>query len=468
MMTMMTVVYAQDDNPDVTIHVVQRGENLFRIALAYGLTADDIAQANGIANPSNIQVGQRLIIPLEGQFIQPEQPLEHIVQPGENLSGIANLYGLTPETLAANNDLLNPNALFIGQVLIIAVPEAEANTIDGGIVETISPVPSDVIHTIQAGETLFTIATQYGTTVEDIQALNNIANANTILTGQQLVIPAGEGTVSAVDLPAPLTGLNLAPLVLVEGQSGRLRLTTDIPAQVTGRFLDRDLIAFAEGNGTIHTVMIPVPVATATDIYTMSLTITPADGTQATSVTLNIQVVSGNYWIEPLTIPDDDVPLLAAAVEDNEINILTTTASTVTPERFFNGPFSLPAAGLMNSPFGVTRTYNGGIASRVHSGADFASPPGAATRAAAPGRVVLSDTLNIRGNTVMIDHGWGVFTAYAHLSERLVSVGQIVNTGDIVGTVGSTGRSTGAHLHWELWLNGVPVDPLQWTRQSFP
>jgi murein DD-endopeptidase MepM/ murein hydrolase activator NlpD len=87
--------------------------------------------------------------------------------------------------------------------------------------------------------------------------------------------------------------------------------------------------------------------------------------------------------------------------------------------------------------------------------------------AAAPGIVVLADALNVRGNATIIDHGWGVFTGYWHQAEQFVRVGDVVTTGQPIGTIGATGRVSGAHLHWELWVSGVPVDPMQWVRQSF-
>jgi murein DD-endopeptidase MepM/ murein hydrolase activator NlpD len=68
----------------------------------------------------------------------------------------------------------------------------------------------------------------------------------------------------------------------------------------------------------------------------------------------------------------------------------------------------------------------------------------------------------------MIDHGWGVYTLYGHMSQRNVNLGDFVEAGQVIGLVGTTGRSTGAHLHWELWVDGVPVDPMQWVYQAFP
>ena len=90
--------------------------------------------------------------------------------------------------------------------------------------------------------------------------------------------------------------------------------------------------------------------------------------------------------------------------------------------------------------------------------------------ATAANAVLRSDVpgpLDVRGNATIIDHGWGIFTGYWHQTEQYVKVGDFVSTGQVIGTIGSTGRVTGPHLHWELWVNGVPVDPMQWVRQSF-
>ena len=99
---------------------------------------------------------------------------------------------------------------------------------------------------------------------------------------------------------------------------------------------------------------------------------------------------------------------------------------------------------------------------------DFAGAPGTSILAAANGTVVMVDRLRIRGNTTLIDHGWGLYTLYAHQDETLVEVGSAVESGQVIGTIGSTGRSTGPHLHWEVWLKGVNVDPMQWVQETFP
>jgi murein DD-endopeptidase MepM/ murein hydrolase activator NlpD len=468
-------VSAQDDTasgePTVTIHVVQRGENLFRIALAYGVTVDEIALANGITNPASIQVGQRLIIPLA--MPPPEiQPTIHIVQPGESLASIANVYGVALDELIAANELENPNALFVGQsilipgsgesasVVAVTPTEVEAQTEPVAIV-------GPIIHIVQAGETLFRIATQYGVTVAEVQAANAISDPTLIYAGQQLTIP-GTQPLLALDLPDSVTGLDLTPLVLADGQAGRLRITTSAPAVVTADFVSQAPPVVPVDNTRLsHVAFLAVPLATPAGIYPLNLTLTP-DGAGPVSVTVNIQIVSGNYGSQYITLPEDRVPLLAPAVEDNEIQIIRNVTALFNVQRYFEGPLSLPAAAAMNSPFGSLRSYNSGPFDRYHTGADFAGAPGSPILAAAAGQIVLADTLNIRGITVIIDHGWGVFTSYSHMTERYVRIGDFVTAGQAIGTVGSTGRATGAHLHWELWVNGVQVDPMPWVRQAFP
>lgn len=84
------------------------------------------------------------------------------------------------------------------------------------------------------------------------------------------------------------------------------------------------------------------------------------------------------------------------------------------------------------------------------------------------GTVVLAETLYQWGNAVAINHGWGVVTGYAHLSAIDVQLGQVVQQGDVIGKVGNTGLSTGAHLHWEMWVGGNSVSGLQWLDESYP
>ena len=122
----------------------------------------------------------------------------------------------------------------------------------------------------------------------------------------------------------------------------------------------------------------------------------------------------------------------------------------------------------INSFFGTRRSYNGSDYDFFHGGVDFGGGLGVQVFAPAAGIVVFADALEIRGNATIIDHGWGIYTGYFHQSEILVKVGDNVQPGQVIGIVGSTGRSTGAHLHWEMWVGGIQVDPLDWLTILIP
>ena len=189
------------------IHVVQPGETLYGIARLYGVTIQQIAAANGIVNPNILYVGQRLVIP-GGEPPPSGSTTTYVVQRGDTLYGIASRFNTTITMLVQLNGIANPNLLYVGQVLVVPapggaptstpVPQQPTATPQPGASATPTPqqapptpVPSPVTHVVQRGETLSAIALRYGVTIQQIVALNNIANPNLIYVGQVLVIRPG-------------------------------------------------------------------------------------------------------------------------------------------------------------------------------------------------------------------------------------------------------------------------------------
>jgi murein DD-endopeptidase MepM/ murein hydrolase activator NlpD len=451
----------------LTIHVVQRGETLFSIAMHYGTSVDDLAGLNGLTDPTRILVGQRLLVP--SGDIASSIPENHTVQAGETLLSIAQAYGLEMQSLIEINGLTNPDQIYVGQVLNLLPSNEPAPP---PTATPVSPLPEDAqpsftsnIHVVQSGETLFRIATAYGLTVQDLAAANGILDPTVIYVGQTLIIPNLPESTVALDLPAPIDSLSILPLIFVEGETALVKLGTSQSSTVRASFLGRNPAVISQNNNTEHLILMGIPMFTESGVYPIELNLANADGS-STNYSFNVRIATGFYGSQNLDVSNTE--LTATAVQDNEIAMLTALTTAVTPERYWSGPFSLPAAAAMNSYFGTRRSYNGGPISTFHYGADFVSAPNTPVYAAAAGKVVLADALHIRGNAVVIDHGWGVYTLYAHQNSLNVSLGDMVEIGQIVGYAGSTGRVTGPHLHWEVWINGVPVNPITWTQQSFP
>jgi murein DD-endopeptidase MepM/ murein hydrolase activator NlpD len=157
-------------------------------------------------------------------------------------------------------------------------------------------------------------------------------------------------------------------------------------------------------------------------------------------------------------------------VAEAERQLVNAVLAGVTEEQLWDGIFGLPLAGDLRTtaPFGQRRSYSGGPVSSYHSGQDLGADVGVPVYAPMTGTVALAEPLQVRGQVVILDHGLGVFTGFWHLSQIDVTAGQTVAKGELVGQVGNTGLSTGPHLHWEMRVRGVPVDPLQWTQRVFP
>ena len=178
---------------------------------------------------------------------------------------------------------------------------------------------------------------------------------------------------------------------------------------------------------------------------------------------LSVQVRSRNFPTQSITLP----PGKDSEGTDAEFDRVDAFKALVTPQKFWNGPLLRPNSGEITTIYGVRRYYNGVFAQDYyHRGVDYAGAYGSPVMAPAAGRVSLvgreSQGFKIHGNVVGIDHGQGVASILMHLSRIDVKEGDLVQAGQVVGALGSTGASTGPHLHWGLYVNGQSVDPVPW------
>ncbi len=184
--------------------------------------------------------------------------------------------------------------------------------------------------------------------------------------------------------------------------------------------------------------------------------------------TSSARVATHRFTEDRVQVPQRLVALLEARIRAEEDAHLAPAYARRSPVRLWSGPFAVPVRGTIITEFGEIRSYNGGPFEGHHAGVDFAVSAGTPVTAPARGIVALADPVALRGNVVILDHGLGVFTTYAHLSSIVVKPGDEIQRGQAFASVGSTGLSEGPHLHWELWIAGQNVDPLPWTRRAFP
>ncbi len=182
---------------------------------------------------------------------------------------------------------------------------------------------------------------------------------------------------------------------------------------------------------------------------------------------LSVQVRSRNFPTQSITLP----PGKDSEGTDAEFDRVDAFKALVTPQKFWDGKLLRPNYGEITTIYGVRRYYNGVFAQDYyHRGVDYAGAYGSPVVAPAAGRVSLvgreSQGFKIHGNVVGIDHGQGVASILMHLSRIDVKEGDFVKAGQVIGALGSTGASTGPHLHWGLYVHGQSIDPVPWRLQG--
>ena len=419
-------------------HIVQPGDTLFSIAQHYNLDASSLARLNDLADPRHIYAGQRLNVSRPA-LPNTSQWIEHTVQLGEDWGRLSSRAALDWQTLARANGALNPATLTLGHSVLL--PQ------------------NSVTHLALApeGETLLSLALRQDIPYWQLAALNPLP----LYANGDLVLP---GPGANPDLPLPVLALGLSPQPTTRGKTVVLMLETAVPAGCDVIFLGKSIPCYIQDPTHLYALVGLSPMLEPGD-YEIMLRVQTTNG--EITFELPLQVTAGQFHYERIDLPADRQNLLDPALIQHEQNRLNQVAEIRSPVRYWQFPLEYPVQASISSYFGSRRSYGGGYTS-YHAGVDFRAGTGVPIRAPASGTVVLAEELLVRGNAVMIDHGWGLITGYWHLSRIDVAVGDRIVQDQVIGLVGNTGRSTGSHLHWEIWLDGVPVDPLQWVSPFHP
>jgi murein DD-endopeptidase MepM/ murein hydrolase activator NlpD len=250
-------------------------------------------------------------------------------------------------------------------------------------------------------------------------------------------------------IAGPLAVVVDPPAVAVGGLAV---VRADAP-DVSGAFGGKKLSFFPAGGGSIALIGIDLDHRAGR----FSLSLSSARGDRFESA---VEVLEKAFPEERLTVPKSYTELDRRTLRrvEREKRTLEALWPASPRERYWRGEFVKPADGAAGSPFGLRRFFNGEPRS-PHAGIDFRAPEGAPVHAANRGRVVLSEEMFFTGNTIVIDHGLGLFTLYVHLSRLEAGRGAMVDKGQEIGKVGSTGRVTGPHLHFAARLGAARIDP---------
>ena len=371
-------------------------------------------------------------------------------------------------------------------------------------VQGTSAVGTSPAYTVQTGDTLYSIARRLDTTVERLQAINNLPGLS-ISVGQVLKVPQTAGQVTIT--PAPAAGTS-SGATSTAAPSTKASPAAPVPAPVKANIFVvngvtvvapfqvemGDAFVLRLSGAQAATARVRFTSEVGEDVRRPAETLTPLGAAgeyvvlgrvvlgKKTPVVYSVQVgaktarariplvagSTGSGSVVPLNLPKAIADKLTDPGRKGEEALVEQVYARRSPQAW-SLPFA-PAvqAKVIPGSFGQNRTYVAGQPVKYHYGADYPAPVGTPITAVNDGTVVLAGTYPVRGNVVAIDHGAGLVSLYFHQSRLLVKVGQQVRRGQQIGLVGSTGLSTGPHLHLEMRVRGEATQPADWFGRLFP
>jgi murein DD-endopeptidase MepM/ murein hydrolase activator NlpD len=384
-----------------------------------------------------------------------QAPLLHLVQPGDTWLALSWRYGIAQETL--QSAYAHPNTQrqpVIGSTLLLP--------------DTGQEFTGQILRLNEGG--LLATAVTHNISPWQIAHLNGLPHPYTPTLYRPIFIPGG--TEPPRELPIGFTSLDLSYTTPQPGWGLALRGQTNQPTINNQQSTTNNQPTFSAhldnmpfdcfSNGRYQIALIGID-----DFYENrqpELTIQPAGQPLWSQPWL---FVDGDWTYNQITLTGE-----AAAITQEQIAAerarLFEIWSQANPTPQWTTTFRLPLTDYLSisSLYGARRSYNGGPYRTSHEGVDFAAYGGTAVYAPATGTIAIAEPLTVRGNAVIIDHGLGVYSGYYHLSSLSVIAGDRVEPGQQVGAVGTTGFSTGNHLHWDFLVAGQWVDAQAWLVQD--
>jgi murein DD-endopeptidase MepM/ murein hydrolase activator NlpD len=434
-----STIFGQSKDTGYPVYIVQPGDTINVIAIKFDVSANDIIAANNISDPNLLSVGTQLVIPgIQGvSGILSYQA----VSIGENPDILARVYQIPKEVIYRLNQTTSPSEFFIGSNVILVE----------------SPAKPFQKFSLSSGETLFEQSIKSNTSFWETVFINYVDDP-------WLILPNETAIVTNEDAETHENDIEFKGLPLTQGQTGILDVQSDSP-NLKGRIGDINLNFFQ--NNSKQSSIFGIHAMLPPGLYPFHLEYKNY-ANQNVVIDQLILIQKGFYPQDPPLHVDPST--LDEAGSKAEDEIVFNAVAPFTPEKYWSGVFEYPvdAPVCIKSWFGNRRSFNNQPYNHFHAGVDFGVCANLNIYAPADGKVVFTDSLLTRGNATIIDHGLGVYSGFWHQEKILVEEGQFVKAGDLIGEIGTTGRSTGPHLHFEMMVNGIQVDPLPWLETIFP
>lgn len=446
-----TQVQAEYTGPKYT---VQEGESLAIIAGYFHTTTYRLSTYNYITDPNMVVPGRKLTIPgfedLSGEITRVTVGL------GDTPGSLARQTGSNTSVFQRINFLTSADAIYVGQPMFVLT--------DQSATRKRVPITEDM--------TSLELAALNNTNPWTADNANHLGGSWRLIDNDTIYLPfeSGGGEI----LPG-VTGFG--SVTLMQGKTAQFTASGSASSGLTGTLLGHPLQFFSNGDDALVALQgvdrmdgatsINQKYSNIADLTSVVLTSTNSAG-KTFSIEQRLLVYEASYGYDAqLQVKDE---FLDPAVTQPELDFLMQEVAAATPEKLWSGAFAAPTETpkCKVSTYGLLRSYNGSDYIYYHTGIDFCGAVGAPIYAAADGVVVFAGPLTVRGNATIISHGRGVYTGYYHQSEIDVTVGQTVKAGDKIGLIGATGRVNGPHLHFEVIVGSVQVDPSDWLNGSYP
>ena len=440
---------AAQSSGELPVYIVQPGDTINVIAIRFGITANDLIAANDIADPNILNVGTSLKIPgLEGFSGTLTTDVAGL---GATLSGLSRLYQFSSDQIVRLNRITSPAEIYVGSTLVL--PSLEDTT-------SLRPTAP-----IRDGVSLLETAVSQNANPWTVLEINS-ARGSSALLPREPVYTTSEAAPASVFGSELVQSVDISPLPLRQGKTEVITVKTNGPVTLSGELNGRAL-QFFQVTENEYAAIQGVHALTATGLTGIKIEAQTSD-TDPFTIEQSILIESGYYPQDPALFVDPAT--IDEAFTKPEDDRIRAVVAPVNPERYWTEIFRQPVdePACIKSWFGNRRSYNGGPFDYFHTGVDYGVCANLNIYSPAPGRVVFSEQVTVRGIATIIDHGWGVYSGIWHQSKTLVKVGDVIETGQLIGEIGGTGRVTGPHLHWEIWANGVQVEPLDWLENLYP